>query len=503
MSLLRKLLLVTAIVAAAVGGGASAKPSAEPAEVTLAVTRMWGPFSGHGSEGVNGAVWLKEGPAGAMPRSTLVGSAEGRRARIALEGDPQPEFRPPAALQAATVSVKSKPRAGSYSGALPLGDDGSLKLKLLVQDFLLWPVLTVLVGAVIGGLGTKAYAWRRRKRLLLSSLKDALELYADRRHAPHALGTAHDLTWPGPKDLPDKKACEQLTDPIVDAARQVKEVWCAVARVKGDEGLDSVAADVAAVRTTLDGWLEVDFEVQRLAAVSAELADHELRPYQDAKGLVREMANPPSDETTRQTHLLRVGQHANVVAAFVAAYAAWNVLDGRQWEKHAELDPRAIYGKFAGLPERSETDTAKMLRELASARDDLMRLEREGQEFQPQQSGRALSLPLLPSSTAAVLALTAALSKLGERRPLERLTAADLSARARRWDGLLQGAMAAVTVLAYVLTVYTGHTYGQSTDYLSAIAVGLLGQLGSFSINWDRFRGGEHTAPSPPKSYRS
>jgi hypothetical protein len=424
-------------------------------------------------------------PSGAVPRTSLLASDGGRRAKATLSLAPSAKPAPPNGLAAGTIELDTVPRAGSYSGAVPLDDDESLKVKALVQDFILWPVLVVLLGASLGAFGTRAYAWRRSRTLLLGSLRDALECYWRERGSPPALGGAYDLQWPALAALPKSNQCKGDAIAIVDAARQVQDVWCAVVVAEGQEKSEQVTPDVAAVRTGLDRWLEVNFELQRLTAVVSEVTEHDLLPYEDSSLLAREMSTTPADEESRVARLVRMRQQANVVAAFVAAYAAWNVLDGRQWEAYPELDPRAIYRNAPREADRTETDTMRLLRALGRARDELTALQAAGAE---QRVGRALGLPLLPPSSSALSALTAALSNLGTRKPVEEQTAAALMMRAHRWDALLQAATAVVTVLAYVLTVHGGHTYGQTTDYLSAIAVGLIGQLGSFSINWDRFR---------------
>jgi hypothetical protein len=475
---------------------APGKPGAEPDSVTLAVTRPWGPLSGADQSGTTGTLWLRDVMESDLPRTSLLGSDQGRRARATLSTDAKPRLVPPTGLSAAKVTLDDEPRPGSYSGAIPLGTDGAVKVKVLVQDFILWPIAVVLVGALVGALGTKWYAWRRRRTMLLSSLKEALERYSDERAAAPTLGGAYDLEWPRPDSLPAAKACKGKADDIVDPPRQVEKVWCAVITANGADALERVTPYVAKVRAALDRWLELDFELRRLAAVASEVADHGLLPYEDSEFLAREMATPPASEDARTAGILHIRQHANILAAFVAAYAAWNALDGKQWAEHPELDPRTIYSDAPREADRAETDTAKLMRELGAARDKLRALEAGADARAEEQGARALGLPLLPSSAAAVSALAAALSGLGVRQRIEQQTAAELSARGRRWDGLLQGATAVVSVLAYVLTVYGGHTYGQPTDYLSAIAVGLLGQLGSFSINWDAFRGKTVTTPA-------
>lgn len=305
--------------------------------------------------------------------------------------------------------------------------------------------------------------------------------------SPPAIGASYDLEWPDPSALPGWRECGNTKEEIVDPSRQVPGVWCAVRNARDTEALDRVATFVAAIRATLDRWLETNFELRRLNAVVAELRDQELPICEDSRRLAGEAGVPPTDDTARVAVDVRIRQQTNVVAAFTACEAIWHNLDGKDWSEHPELDPRRIYEGAPREAARSESDTARLLRDLALARDKLRALE-AAEEVLFEDGSKSLSLPLLPPSSTSLSTLAAALSRLESRRPLEQRSAEDLRGESRRWNAVAQAVAALVTTVAYVLSVYGGHTYGQRIQYLSALALGLLGQLAGFSVNSGWFR---------------
>jgi hypothetical protein len=80
------------------------------------------------------------------------------------------------------VDVSGIPSDGTFDGAFVLGPTAtdSLPVSVHVRDLIIWPLVFVLLGAFVGGYGTRLWELRRRRDVLRKAVKEIVVRY----HAP-------------------------------------------------------------------------------------------------------------------------------------------------------------------------------------------------------------------------------------------------------------------------------------------------------------------------------
>ena len=133
------LVLATAATAAA--------QQADPSTVALTRTLNLGPFSSCCVTGGTAYVRLTA-VKGTVPKVVVVDSGQGNEAKVAVTVEQA------AGLPRGTLQIRLTPppgmNSGGYTGQLLIGDSSPLTVKVLVQHMIIWPILAVLLGALIG-----------------------------------------------------------------------------------------------------------------------------------------------------------------------------------------------------------------------------------------------------------------------------------------------------------------------------------------------------------------
>ncbi len=176
----------------------------EPSTVVVTLTRQMGPFAGANAAHVSSTerVWVRMGTSAPTASTGLLASDSGHQAiaEFALDS-PQPRALP-SGVEQGHVRILGVPSAGLYKGSLQIAPTVSVDVELKAQDSILWPVLVVFIGALIGGGGTAWWAARRRRELLKARFLDALDRY-ERGQAEQPEGTPqYVLKLPRRSDLP-------------------------------------------------------------------------------------------------------------------------------------------------------------------------------------------------------------------------------------------------------------------------------------------------------------
>lgn len=136
-----KIALLAAVIAVAAGvAHGDVESGTQPPVVTIPVTRVWGPLSANSASGTSAGFWLERDGSSIIGRKVLLGSDDGETAVIRISPDTRAVHEPPPGFVAARASVGQAPAAGAYSREVPLATDTVARFRLLVQDFVLWPI---------------------------------------------------------------------------------------------------------------------------------------------------------------------------------------------------------------------------------------------------------------------------------------------------------------------------------------------------------------------------
>lgn len=393
----------------------------------------------------------------APPVTTFLVADSGSAARVRLRRPAEPRGD---GLWTMDLEVTDVARAGTYAGVLRLdpaaADSPKLKATVHVQDFILWPLLVLVAGALLGGLGRRYVELLRERNRVRTTLASAVRSY--RRAAAGA-----------PASLPPLAGAEIEAERIDDALRHAD----AASEVRR-------AADAAtALVQRLARWVQLRNALTGLqAAVEGVPADPEIEAsdaIQDAEALL-------GDRTPDAEDADAVAQHVQLLADQRAIVR----LIGETWREHVRLravlgtgedhpearaalrhqDPRTIYTQTPGPGSRDEADVARLLRRLATAARTLRWHAAEA---------RTIFLSATEEDAAGAPGPAA--------EPFRVPDPASLEAEVRTWDYALFAVSVVVVALAYLIPLYIGKAYGSWDDYLTAFAAGFAGTL---VIPWDR-----------------
>jgi hypothetical protein len=488
-------------------------------------------------------------------RSTVLRNADGHTVRVALQ-----DLRLVTPDQAnARVVVKKLVSTGKYTGRLVLSDysDGpALGVTVEGRHPILWAILVVFAGAVLGGYALPRWRVRRRKEWLLTDLREAIDAYdtlrGSTKHQPASWSLDRRL---GAKPRSGRRWDVKELPGLPDYYGVAGLDW----RVRNAFTPNDVEQDRVAVNVIIDAigrWRIVE---------------------EPAKKLNQELRKPPADRpmhSWRKTRVWRTTQRLLVSVHREPGgngdvYAVADKLD-RQHELYsasrdlwnaqyavdkqiklptsvaaavAGLDIDALDGQFPelGIPTDQEYD--ELVVEITTAHgkvfdqgftphalDRLLGKEPKeelgpappAERVEPREVGPAYSAALgLSAAAAAATVLFPSFHVIrgvmelasrrrgagdGEKREPPAARQAGRAARRRRgpykrllgWtyrrDVLWTFGGALVGVVAYVLTIY-GATWGTLTDYLAAFATG----FGSSTIvRWAELPGGESLRRTEP-----
>lgn len=479
--------------------GSLPKLSLQPKDVSLGVTRLLGPLSSLFSlcrtrcdAGDRARIRLrgdnvyaynqgyKEG-GGAILRSDTAGTAD---------VDLRPGEAPAQKAQTADVVIEAKDisRAGKYTGDVPLGpaaggENSALPVTVNAQDFFLWPLLVLSIGALIGGLGVQSYELRRRREVLKSALKRAERRLRDEPPpqglydpAPELFGGRTAERFPAASACP---ADNQPQTPTFIAA------WCATLRASSDEDFEAATAQVNRVVADINRWLELRASYVELDDALTDFGDTPIPDAAaDARALQLQVQRPvPADEIDSWRG--RAAGQVRVFPALTDVYLAWSGDPNRANENPAAT----IYAKYR--QPRTPEATTNLLQDLAT---ELDRLRTPRVDELESWTTKVMAFADMPATErthvlTSGVRLSASPAWLGKTvEEADHRSPEQIVAGLRRWDWTIGLVTALVTAVAVLIPFYAGKNFGAWNDYLLAFTAGFLGQavggIGALTFNW-------------------
>jgi hypothetical protein len=461
---------------------------AEPKEITIVATRTSGPFA-DALDARAHRVWIREAK-GRLNERTLAGSESGELVEVQLRRSGSQPRGLPANVIAAEAAVATEAVPGTYKGEFALDEKRSLAIVVKVRDHIVWPILFVFVGALVGALATWFFDRYRRRQHLLSEVKRLVETYQAATSAQDELLTArfgaepprpHRLEWPAVPEL-ERYKCrpEDASAQITDAPRQLLRLWCQLERA-GSDDLERLAPLVDELDAALAVWLEIASELRALL-IAVALVPDDSGIWSDSRGIVADAAVDAVDDDERAARIARIRRQVNVIAAYKVVDDLFRETSDRGTHINT-LDPAAIYRAAGPERERSEASTQELLTRFAAARDRLLRIGPGPRRADERQvfalAGRAF-VPVLASNLSQA---AAALAPRQLAAPQRALSSREMLRSLRRWTLLASILSAVVATAAYVLPFYAGDDFGSLADYAGALLAGGLGQVGAFALN--------------------
>jgi hypothetical protein len=489
----------------------------EQKAVTLKVTRRWGPFVGVCERAL---AWIAGCPRqrlsgtstrtaarGVATRSTLLTSGSGDT--LTLKATPVAGSTDP---PQATLAVVDVPRSGRYTGQFVIDptakEPKATEVTVGVQDSLLWPLLAVLLGALVGGVLVKRYDVHRGGKLLRASLEDAVEPYRDEKRRTNAV--------PEPLRRPRRF---YLDETIPDSGRVyprwrrtrrrdeplVPKLYRQTFAIGDNAELASAAVAIQALVARFGRWQQLNAAYHVLVAQlqtppdATPPAPPGTKIRDDCDFLLDMTAVEPAYDDQAKALAQKLSEQAAVVDVYAAAKAK---LPSAQWAaRHPIADPDAIYGNAAPVEARTPADWQTLRYALLRALrllghpEGVAAIERECAApsnkllediIVDQRLGFEPLEPLRRFGRAAVL-------RFESPEQIRRVV--------RRWDWAVFWLVAVLTALGYLLPFYTGKDYGSVEDYLTAFAAGAVipAAIGWALLPFARPQAVETAAPAATK----
>jgi hypothetical protein len=452
--------------------GAAPKASVAPSPVTLKVTRGvdfplvggWGPSGDEETVRIAGP-----GAAGMVAhpdvRAVLVGESE---ANAALR------FSSPSGNgteRTGTVTVSGWSGEGTYKGSLDLDRNSasatSIPVDVKVRDSILWPLFFVLLGALLGGLGVRAYGVHKRRDLLRSELKATNELYDAEADKSHPYTLDDDLV--GGIREPTKRQCKQPGT----ITGEIGQLYCAIHTAKTDPEFAIVTARTRAVMARFANWHDLRRELARLNAAlefAGPGAGTSIRS--DTEELARRVGSePPADQAPGIVAGFR--EQRQVLRAYKRLADRFNALSPADRRRLARYQPDSLYDDAPPAELGGSGRVWPTLNLFDSATDalaDPASAPPIPPGAPPEDEHEGIRDRLRRTRTLGFDAITYIDAPRADRR-----SSREILAGLRRWDWTLGIATAALTVLAYVVGIYTD-TYGGWVAYATAFAAGFFAQ---------------------------
>lgn len=401
------------------------------------------------------------------------------------------------------LRTQDVPAVGAYEGTIPLVpgtlDGPTLNVKVRSQLWFPIALALVLLGSLLGGLLPQVTALSGRKKALRTRLCDIAARYQEVR------GTEATAAWNlderfGPKPWFPEKPAQTVNTP------GIASLWSNIHFSNSAKDLEDDTAAVLALEERLGWWLKVEPPARELRSLQQlDLPDRGGRSWQDTQ-VVRDTSvllecahDEPENEAANTGLRLRLEKQLRLQRAFAEAWRSRYDLELHysmaQVQEHQRLwntaDVDALDQRFSATPEaeRSRTQGDALsadLKRALSALGELAAVPTGNGGVQVPAGPPALPGPVavkqLPAPAAAPVAVRSdAPPAATADRPHPRLRV-----HPWRWmkgsgtDLLMTAMIPIVTVVAYMLPLYTG-TWGTWQDWLTAFAAGFLGQV---AIKW-------------------
>jgi hypothetical protein len=361
---------------------------------------------------------------------------------------PAPTPKPSAdEVKLATLDVTLTDAEGSATGKLLLGDDDGQALELTVQttDLIVWPLIAILLGALLGSVGLKTLEVRRAAMLARSALRDAKAKY--------------DAAQPQERD-------DRLMD--VDTTR-VEPLSKELRKVVRPATLETLSKEAEQLTSSFAAWIALSSALGALTDVIAKAGStfegtsgRERRPLADSERLVAASFDPATDADA--SALIKTQSAAlAVLIELLPLYDAVVSQSPTDPENHRLLErsnPLATYLTHSPIHRRrTAAEGERLLDALTTVHDNLLYLY------------EVRGIAPFPSTSPGDIALLIAAYVV--REP----THEQVLAQVRRNDWLVYLFALTVSAVVYLLPLYAGKPWGSTFDYLSALGAGFVGTV--------------------------
>ena len=427
-------------------------PSPQPSKLTLRGTRSLPLGLGDDAVDVTDAprIWVP-GEASAA-RALLSGAGNELEIRLgdALEGTESP----PLGMVEQPVEIVGGAQAGTYTGRLELrpGEPSGVDVEAQIRDHFFWAVAAISVAAALGGLLTTWWQRRRRRQILINELDRAVNEYADALAAPR-----------------DGSPVERLDGPFDPAA--IAALKSTIGRAQTGDEFEAATEEVRSVRNAGRRWMEIDATARRVLDADKGTPKVATPVRGDNREVLARTRFPGDDEKHVSELINRLRRQERIALAF-----------RRAWDQN----PLVALVKYVDGAYAADASTADLLHELADVdADDRVLLVEYGVE-QPEQEQ---VLKAVQERRDAYFAQrqraldTVRVLEPGEEKPVE--TPAQVERRIRVWDWWLATTTAAITIVAFAVTLYDSD-FGSWEDYLKAIGAGFGTQAAGAAV-WSLF----------------
>jgi hypothetical protein len=456
----------------------------QPAAVILHPVAWW-PFSGAtagrtasvdltgavakkllGTSGaLDGRVKLVDGSGHAVDVGWRVEEVNGRRGRL-------------------KVAVLGQPAPGSYSGTLPLidgVDQPQVGVTVKARHAFIWPLLAIVLGAVLGTLIPQLGSLARRKDLLRASLQASIQEYQKRRGETGTPPASYSLDdYLGPATAPWNERRWLPLPRLYGAAGLFSSIYWA----RNKDDLDNATAWADEMLDRIGWWIDVERHAGPLAALLNEqmpsIHDHSW----DAQALLRDSrlvlqaaSHAPADGKAADALVQSLSQqlelHQDIVAAWRDVAAAEDASDALIERLLKLTNPEVRPGDRTSQQFDDAVVEAKELSAEAAKKPVADGL-RDGAKGRAKGGASWGAFKRVGSVLGPAWDTFNTLLPGGSRSPVQVIR----SVQQRDW------ALTALAVLlasvAYLATIYDD-TYGSPSDYLAAFAAG----FGAHAvINW-------------------
>jgi hypothetical protein len=320
------------------------------------------------------------------------------------------------------------------------------------------------------------------------------------------------------------------TYPKKDCARFennfVATTHCLIGKAKSDEEFKARTADVNRLTQEVDRWLGVVGAAQRLrATVDAEGLPRPDPADSDSNDLLDAARDDPGLGDATKTLINNLDEQARIHSRYGRLVRAWEQLTPEQKGLVNDCDPQKVYLRLSDR--KSQADWASLRVRLIQALGDVERVSLLSEEALRSLTPRRRDFPvdlqdleiLAPEAAVSLRDFVASVALREEYAalrgtappiflegpsgmyltdrpppppapvPIDTRRASDIFSRVRRWDLLVAIVTALLTTLAFLLPLYSSHTFGSWEDYANLATVGFLGAAtaGGLALNWSLF----------------
>jgi hypothetical protein len=439
-------------------------------------------------------------------------------------------FHPrPQLAQDAEFHVDQVNATGKYEGGLPLdpagSDTTSVPVVAEVQDAFYLPLAWLAIFAFLGGYLVNRWNQRRRREILRATLRRAADQHHRDRQGVRGLFDLDEDLGLNQSNWPERSKQQPNPDP---SWKSVQRLYWDIGEATTDQDFTTYASRVEAIVNEVDRWRRIatDYQDLRTEVDRAELSDGDAALL-DSLHLLEGLQNDPGPGQATDKSIRELADQQRILRRYAQLRGAWEQLAPFQQEAVPGSNPATVYVRM----ENRQDDTAwsSLLLALSRALGDVRRAAQlehpppapehqpaiEMEELQairvasPETANAIARLAWRQEATTRYLAMERApiviqadsprarheqdedaLVETPQQRPARDTRSwTHILAGVRRWDWLVAAATALVTMIAFLLPTYAGHTFGSWEDYLRLATLAFLGSVatGGLVLNWSLF----------------